>query len=98
MSATMYDPSKNNLLKYLSPLSVFFQGLLGCVILQESLSRLLPYFRWTKSQDEMNESGLIFRDGVPYWHIGMDRNFVCLWRRHNCRSQVIDLSLSALIS
>jgi hypothetical protein len=31
-------------------------------------------------------------------HIGMDRNFVCLWRRHNCRSQVIDLSLSTLIS
>jgi hypothetical protein len=30
--------------------------------------------------------------------IGMDRNFVCLWRRHNRRSQVIDLSLSALIS
>jgi hypothetical protein len=26
------------------------------------------------------------------------RNFVCLWRRHSCRSQVIDLSLSALIS
>jgi hypothetical protein len=24
--------------------------------------------------------------------IDMDRNFVCLWRRHNCRSQVIDLS------
>jgi hypothetical protein len=23
----------------------------------------------------------------------MDRNFVCLWRRHNCRNQVIDLSL-----
>ncbi len=32
------------------------------------------------------------------FHIGMDRNFVGLWRRHNCRSQVIDLSLSALIS
>ncbi len=32
------------------------------------------------------------------FHIGMDRNFVCLWRRRNCRSQVIDLSLSALIS
>ncbi len=28
----------------------------------------------------------------------MGRNFVCLWRRHNCRSQVIDLSLSVLIS
>ncbi len=32
------------------------------------------------------------------FHIDMDRNFVGLWRRHNCRSQVIDLSLSALIS
>ncbi len=32
------------------------------------------------------------------FHIGMDRNFVCSWCRHNCRSQVIDLSLSALIS
>jgi hypothetical protein len=32
------------------------------------------------------------------YHIDMDCNFVCLWRRHNCRSQVIDLSLSALIS
>ncbi len=31
-------------------------------------------------------------------HIGMDRNFVCLWRRRNCKSQVIDLSLFALIS
>jgi hypothetical protein len=31
------------------------------------------------------------------FHIGMDRNFVCLWRRHNCRSQVIDLSLSDLL-
>jgi hypothetical protein len=41
--------------------------------------------------------GLIFRDWAGF-HIGMDRNFVCLWRRHNCRSQVIDLSLSALIS
>ncbi len=28
----------------------------------------------------------------------MDRDFVCVWRRHNCRSQVIDLSLSVLIS
>ncbi len=28
----------------------------------------------------------------------MGRNFVCLWRKHNCRSQVIDLWLSALIS
>jgi hypothetical protein len=32
------------------------------------------------------------------FHIGMDRNCVCLWHRHNCRSQVIDLYLSALIS
>jgi hypothetical protein len=32
------------------------------------------------------------------FHFGMDRNFVCLWRRHNCRSQVFYLSLSALIS
>ncbi len=32
------------------------------------------------------------------FHIGMHHNFVCLSRRHNCRSQVIDLSLSALIS
>ena len=32
------------------------------------------------------------------FHIGMDRNFARLWRRHNCRSQVIVLSLSALIS
>ncbi len=32
------------------------------------------------------------------FHIGMDGNFVCLWRRHNCRGQVIDLSLSVLIS
>jgi hypothetical protein len=32
------------------------------------------------------------------FHIGMDSNFVCLQRRHNCRSQVINLSLSALIS
>ncbi len=32
------------------------------------------------------------------FHFGIDRNFVCLWRRHDCRSQVIDLSLSALIS
>jgi hypothetical protein len=31
-------------------------------------------------------------------HIGMDRNFVCLLRSHNCRSEVIDLSLSVLIS
>ena len=28
----------------------------------------------------------------------MDRNFVCLWRRRKCKSQVIDLSLFALIS
>jgi hypothetical protein len=35
-------------------------------------------------------TGLIFRDGM--------RNFVCSWRRPNCRSQVIDLSLSALVS
>jgi hypothetical protein len=33
-----------------------------------------------------------------WFHIGMDRNFVCLWCKHNCRSQVIDISLSALIS
>ena len=33
-----------------------------------------------------------------YFHIDMDRNFVCLWRRHNCISPVIVLSLSALIS
>jgi hypothetical protein len=29
---------------------------------------------------------------------GVERNFVCLWRRPNCRSQVIGLSLSALTS
>jgi hypothetical protein len=27
--------------------------------------------------------GLLFRDGGPL-HIVMERNFVCLWRRHNC--------------
>jgi hypothetical protein len=32
------------------------------------------------------------------FQIGMDRNFVCLWRRHTCRSKVNDLSLSTLIS
>jgi hypothetical protein len=32
------------------------------------------------------------------FQIGMECNFVCSWSRHNCRSQVIDLSLSALIS
>jgi hypothetical protein len=32
------------------------------------------------------------------FHYGMERNFVCSWRRPNCRSQVIDLSLSLLIS
>jgi hypothetical protein len=31
-------------------------------------------------------------------HIGMERNFVCSWRRANCRSHVIYLPLSALIS
>jgi hypothetical protein len=31
-------------------------------------------------------------------HIGMEPNFVCSWRKPNCRSQVIDLSLAALIS
>jgi hypothetical protein len=31
------------------------------------------------------------------FHIGMDNNCVCLWRRHNCKSQVIDLSFSALV-
>ncbi len=40
-------------------------------------------------------SGLYSETG---FHIGMDRYFACSWRRHNCRSQVIDLSLSALIS
>jgi hypothetical protein len=28
-------------------------------------------------------TGLLFRDGV---YIGMERNFVCLWRRQNCNS------------
>jgi hypothetical protein len=32
------------------------------------------------------------------FHIGMDRKFVRVWCKLNCRSQVIDLSLSALIS
>ncbi len=41
------------------------------------------------------ELGLYSETG---FHIDMERNFVCLWRRLNCRSQVIDLSLSALIS
>jgi hypothetical protein len=36
-------------------------------------------------------SGLMFRDG-------MERHLVSSWRRPNCRSKVIDLSLSALIS
>ncbi len=30
--------------------------------------------------------------------LAWDHNFVCLWCRHNCRSQVIDRSLSSLIS
>jgi hypothetical protein len=32
------------------------------------------------------------------FHYGMERNFVCSWHKPNCRSQVSDLSLSALIS
>jgi hypothetical protein len=39
--------------------------------------------------------GLYSKSGFDY---GMKRNFVCSWRRPNCRSQVIDLSLSALIN
>jgi hypothetical protein len=31
-------------------------------------------------------------------YIVVNRNFVCLWRRQNCRSQVFGLSLSVLIS
>jgi hypothetical protein len=42
--------------------------------------------RW-KNQCLYSETG---------FHFGMDCNFVCLRRRHNCRSQVIDLALSAL--
>ncbi len=37
-------------------------------------------------------------DSETGFHIGMEHNFVCAWRRPNCRSQVINLSLSALIS
>ncbi len=33
-----------------------------------------------------NCTGLIFRDGVPYWH---GHNFVCLWRRHNSCADVL---------
>ncbi len=49
----------------------------------------------TFSEDRQTLLGLYSETG---FHIGMDRNCVCLWRRHNCRSQVIDLSLSALLS
>ncbi len=45
--------------------------------------RMQTYYAWTVL-------GLYSETG---FHIGMDRNFVCLWRRHNCRSQVIDLTL-----
>jgi hypothetical protein len=38
---------------------------------------------------------LYIQSGIPLWR---GAYFVCSWRRPNCRSQVIDLSLSALIS
>jgi hypothetical protein len=38
--------------------------------------------------------GLYSEMGFRY---GLERNFACSWRRPSCRSQVIDLSLSALV-
>jgi hypothetical protein len=38
--------------------------------------------------------GLYSETGFYY---GKEHNFVCSWRRPNCRSHVIDLSLSALM-
>jgi hypothetical protein len=50
------------------------------------LNKLLPLLHYV---------GLYSETGFYY---GIERNFVCSWRRPNCKSQVIDLSLSALIS
>ncbi len=64
---------------------------------------IAPFFPFKKKQHTYHTKwpgaqfiqGLYSETGYP---IGMERNFVCSWCRHNCRSQVIDLSLSALSS
>jgi hypothetical protein len=55
---------------------------------------ILPVTALENAQNVLDQ-GLYLETGM---HISLERNFVCSWRRHNCRSQVIDLSLSALIS
>ncbi len=68
--------------------------------LKKSVSKLIHWhsyshsWEWTEVVENVTWDPGWYSETV--FHIGMDRNFVCLWR--NCRSQVIDLSLSALIS
>ncbi len=57
-------------------------------------TRLISFTKMVQSRDQL----FLYTDRETGFSIGMDRNFVCLWRRHNCISQVIDLSLCALIS
>jgi hypothetical protein len=55
------------------------------------------WIRWIRIRNTVHKyTEPIFRDGIPYWQ--GERNLVYSSRRPNCRSQAIDLSLSALIS
>jgi len=72
-----------------------------------------PAIRWERERENSRQSlrtksinqPLTCSEREQGWYsktgfhiVDMDRNLVCLWRRHNCRSQVIDISLSVRIS
>ena len=93
-----YIQKRGSILAWIVILSVY-----GADTIAEARLLISPFLRW--SLDLYNQL-FGFYNVFALWgwyfetrfHIGMDRNFVSLWRRHNCRSQVIDLSPSALIS
>ncbi len=63
-----------------------------------SFTFLLAEYTFNMKQDCIKSFWQSFCKDFQGWysetefHICVDRNFVCLWRRHNCKSQVIDLS------
>ncbi len=80
--------------------NIYIQIYLQCTPIELDNETLEIFLMWQGFTFTLLK-GVAFSLGLyseTWFHIGMDRNFVCLWRRHNCRSQVIDLSLSALIS
>jgi hypothetical protein len=77
---------------------MFFAGIVLCYVYEEPLlyDTFPDDFVWGAATAAYQVILGLYSE--TRFHSGIECNLVCSWRRPNCRSQVIDLSLSALIS